>query len=74
MAFVATRWGIIGSPKRLSDGTWTHFVSWHLPTHPKGIYLLTSFENGHEAVSYYRLRFKPGRPLGLWAGNIVGLQ
>lgn len=43
---------------QLSDGTWTHFVSWHLPTHPKGVYLLTSFENGAEAVSYYRLRFK----------------
>lgn len=43
---------------QLSDGTWTHFVSWHLPTHPKGVYLLTSFENGREAVSHYRLRFK----------------
>lgn len=43
---------------QLSDGTWTHLVSWHLASHPSGLYLLTSFENGYEAVSYYRLRFK----------------
>lgn len=53
---LATSWYIPDC--QLSDGTWTHFVSWHLPTHPKGVYLLTSFENGAEAVSYYRLRFK----------------